>query len=176
MLKKLALFFFITLVFCINLGFAQNILSEIDLVKIGKIAPKGRVQDKNYNQLSIIDKLIGNGKDSIPFLIENLDNETKFEEPILDYWKEVKIGDVALVILTNFFTDKAWKNTTIPDVSWDIFLKRGKNKSFTGEQVLRNYIKKYGRKNIKQRWQKIFEQNKNNIFWDETENCFNLKK
>lgn len=45
-----------------------------------------------------------------------------------------------------------------------------------GEEILRRYIKKHGRKNIQKRWQKMWDENKENVFWDETERCFKLKK
>jgi hypothetical protein len=151
-------------------------LSQIDLSKLERIAPKGRVQDKEYNQLPIIDDLIANGKDSIPFLIGKLDDETKINRHVLDYWYEVSIGDLALAILTDFFTDASWKNTTISGLGWDKFLERGDDKDSTGEAILRKYIKKHGRKKIKERWQKIWEQNKENIYWDESDRCFNVKQ
>ena len=40
-------------------------LSQIDLSKMGHMAHKGRVQDKDYNDLEVVDQLIANGKDSI---------------------------------------------------------------------------------------------------------------
>lgn len=151
-------------------------LSQIDLSELERIAPKGRVQDKEYNQLPIIDDLIANEKDQIPYLIGKLDNETKIKHHVLDYWYEVSVGDVALVVLGDFFTDASWQNTTISDVGWDDFLERGEDKDSTGEAILRKYIKKHGRKKIKERWQKMWEQNKEYIYWDETDKCFRIKK
>ena len=60
-------------------------LSKIDLSKIGHIAPKGRVQDKDYNQLKVVDDLIDNGKNSIPFLINKTDDKTKIDDHVMDY-------------------------------------------------------------------------------------------
>jgi len=156
--------------------FPKKPLNQIDLSKLERIAPKGRVQDKEYNQLPIIDDLIANGKDSIPFLIGKLNDETKINHHVFDYWYEVSVGDVSLVILGDFFTDASWQNTTISDVGWNDFLERGEDKDSTGEAILRKYIKKYGRKKIKERWQKMWEQNKENIYWDETDRCFKIKK
>ena len=74
-----------------------------------------------YNNLPIVSTLIAHGKESIPYLISKLDDDTKIEGHVIDYWSEVRVGDVALVILTDFFTDGSWQHTTIPGVSWDEF-------------------------------------------------------
>ena len=147
-------------------------LTEINLATVGAIAPKGRVQDTEYNQLPIVEQLIAHGKESIPYLISKLDDETKIEGHVLDYWYEVRVADVALIILTDFFIDHTWQKTTIPGVDWDQFLERGANSSIAAEQVLQNYISKHGRSKIKERWQQIWEKYRDKIEWDETERCF----
>jgi hypothetical protein len=60
-------------------------LSEIDLTKIGHVAPKGRVQDKEYNQLEVIEQLLAHGKESIPFLITRLDDQRVINGPVFDF-------------------------------------------------------------------------------------------
>jgi hypothetical protein len=147
-------------------------LTEIDLATIGAIAPKGRVQDREYNQLPVVERLIAHGRESIPYLISKLDDATKIDGHVLDYWYDVRVGDVALIILTDFFIDHTWQNTTIPGIGWDKFLEPGGNTDLTGEQVLRNYIAKHGRRKIKQRWQKIWEEYRDKVEWDEKERCF----
>jgi hypothetical protein len=156
----------------ILLAIARSPLTEIDLATVGAIAPKGRVQDAEYNHLPLVDQLIAHGRESIPYLISKLDDETKIEGYVVDFWNEVRVADVALIILTDFFTDHTWQNTTVPGVGWDQFLKRGANSSITAEQVLRNYISKHGRSKIKERWQQIWEKYRHQIGWDETERCF----
>src|SRR5687768_2781540 len=78
-------------------------LTEIDLTTIEHIAPKGRAQDdilqnKEFNKLSIGDDLIAHGKDSIPFLISKLEDETELNRQVINYWYEVYVGDIALII------------------------------------------------------------------------------
>ncbi len=156
-------------------------LSKIDLTQIKYINPQGRAQDgglkdKEFNQLSIADDLIANGKDSIPYLIGKLDNETELDRSVINFWYKVYVGDVALIILNDLFTKDDGKTSTIKGFSWDDFLERGNDKDSMSEAILRNYIKKHGRKNIKARWQKVWDDNKENIFWDETERCFKVGK
>jgi hypothetical protein len=74
------------------------------------------------------------------------------------------------------FTKSDGINSTIPGFSWDEFLERGNDKDSTGEQILRIYIEKHGRKSIKKQWQKLWDKNKENIVWDENERCFKFLK
>ena len=151
-------------------------LAEINLADIGTIGPKGRVQDTEYKQLHVVERLIAYGKESVPYLISKLDDETKIAGHVVDYWHDVRVGDVALIILTDFFTDSTWQRTTISGVGWDKFLERGDDTSLTGEQLLRNYISKHGRTKIKARWQQIWQKYRNEIEWDEKERCFKVTK
>lgn len=156
-------------------------LNKIDFTTIKHTVPQGRVQDggfedENFNKLSITDDLLAHGKDSIPFLIEKLTDETKMERRAMDYWYDVYVGDMALVTLNSFFTESDGLTSTIPGFGWDEFLERGKDKHLMGEQILRRYIKKHGRKNIQERWQKMWDENKDKIYWNEAENCFDLQQ
>jgi len=149
-------------------------LTEINLAEIGALGPKGRVQDAEYTRSPVVKELLAHGKSSIPYLISKLDDETKIDSHVMDYWHEVRVGDVALIVLSDFFTDRSWQHTTLPAVSWDEFLERGHDRHLTSEQVLRSYIAKHGRLNIKTRWQQIWETHQKEIFWDEAERCFNV--
>ena len=53
-------------------------LSQIDLTKIGAVATKGRVQDREYNQLPVVENLIAHGTEAVPLLIGRLDDVTHF--------------------------------------------------------------------------------------------------
>ena len=156
-------------------------LSEINLTTIKHISPKGRAQDgsledDNFAELSIADELLSHGKDCIPFLISKLDDETELKRGTVDFWYEVYVGDIALIILTDLFTKPDAKTSTILFFSWDDFLERGNDKASMGEEILRRYIKKNGRKKIKERWQKMWDAQKENIFWNEKERCFDVKR
>jgi hypothetical protein len=149
-------------------------LSQIDLSKIGAVTTKGRVQDTDYNNLPVVEDLIAHGREAVPFLIGKLDNETEIKSHVFDYWSDVRVGDVAFAILTDFFTDPTWQKTTIPGVGYDTFLGRKANSDVTGEKLLRNYIAKHGRHNITTRWRAIWAQYKDRVYWDENDRCFKL--
>jgi hypothetical protein len=150
-------------------------LADINLAAIERIAPKGRVQDREYNQSQVVEQLLAHGKESVPYLISRLEDETKLKKHVLDYRTDARVGDVALIILTDFFTDASWKGTTIPGVGWNEFLGGGDDMSLTGEQRLRNYIALRGRKSIKERWLQVWEKHREHIIWDDEERCFIAK-
>ena len=150
----------------------EDVLKKIRLEQIPWIAPKGRVQDPHYNRIKQVEYLLSVGKPSIPFLIEKLDDETKIDHQVLNYWYNVYVGDMALVILTNFFKDRSFRYT-VKSLGWDTFLER-KNRDQMSEEVLRDYIDKHGRMKIKERWLEFWKQNKDRIELDRECNCFRL--
>ena len=152
-------------------------LDKIDLSQIGSLGGKGRAQDPSYHRdLLIVNQLLSHGKEAIPFLISKLDDETKIDSPVVDYWYESYVGDVALILLTDFFANTDEKTSTIQGMDWDTFLGRGTNKEIMAEELLRRYIKKNGRKKIKLRWQEAWEHNKDRIYWNEKDMNFSLKE
>jgi len=134
----------------------------IDLAEIGHIASKGRVQDQEYNRLEVVERLIAGGKQSIPFLIGQLESERIVKERVLDYWNKITVGDLAFIILMDFFLDSAWHKSTIAGLAWNEFLEVEKDSHLPAEEQLRAYITKHGRRQIKVKWQN----------WDEKDRCF----
>ena len=150
-------------------------LELIDISKVPHLDSKGRFQDgqtADGETNQVAKDLVANGKDAIPFLIDKLDDETEMDHTIVNFWYQLSVGDMAHIILTDFFTDRSEVNSTIPGFAWDDFLERGNDKGLMGEEVLRRYIQKHGRKNIKSRWQELWDKNKDKIFWDEPCYCF----
>ncbi|HEY2974051.1 MAG TPA: hypothetical protein VGJ48_16165 [Pyrinomonadaceae bacterium] len=138
------------------------------------MAPKGRVQDKEYNELEVVDQLIANGKDSIPYLISKLDDETVIHQPIADFWPELTIGDVALFILTDLSLDSTWEKETIPGTSWQELFGTKKNPEQPAWEYYYDQMEKHERYWIKAKWQKIWTTYKDRIVWDEQERCFKV--
>lgn len=155
-------------------------LELIDISKVPKLSPKGRFQEGQSATVfgepnQVADDLIANGKDAIPFLISKLEDETEMDHQIINYWYKLYVGDMAHIILTDFFNDQTELKSTVPGFFWDDFLERGSNKEITGEEVLRRYIQKHGRKAIRQKWQRMWDENKDKIYWDERCYCFKLR-
>lgn len=153
-------------------------LELIDISTVPPLASKGRFQDGETargetNQIA--KNLLANGKDSIPFLIGKLEDETEMDHRIINFWYRLYVGDMAHIILTDFFTDESGARTTIPGFARDDFLERGGDKALMGEEVLRRYIRKHGRRDIKRRWQEMWAKNKEKIYFDEECVCFKLR-
>jgi hypothetical protein len=144
----------------------------IDLAEIGHIASKGRVQDQEYNRLEVVERLIAGGKQSIPFLIGQLESERIVKARVLDYWNKVTVGDLAFIILMDFFLDSTRHKSTIAGLTWNEFLEVEKDSHPAAEEQLRAYITKHGRRQIKVKWQRIWEQNQKRLHWDEKDRCF----
>ena len=152
----------------------KKTLSTIDISKIGHIAPKGRVQDKDYNELEVVDDLIANGKNSIPFLISKLDDGTVIRDHVMDFWPEVTVGDVALLILSDFSRDSTWTKETIPGANWEGLLEARQNPDIPFWEYYDTQVRKHGRNWVKAKWEKIWTTYKDRIVWDDHERCFKL--
>jgi len=153
---------------------AQKPLAEIDISKIGRIAPKGRVQDKDYNKrLDVIDDLIANGKESIPYLISKIDDKTLIDHHVMDFWPQITVGDVALLILSSFTSDESWSKHTIPGASWEELFEVKKDADDSFLEYYRTGLNDCpGR--LKAKWEKIWATYKDRIVWDARERCFKL--
>jgi hypothetical protein len=151
-------------------------LDQIDISKIGHIASKGRVQDLDYNKLEVVADLIANGKDCIPYLISKLDDKTKLDVHVMDYWNDVTVGDITLVILSDFSIDSTWRKETIPGMSWTALAHGICSDKMASIQCLSSMLEKYGRKGIKAKWQAVWEKHKSEIYWDDKERAFAVKQ
>lgn len=150
-------------------------VSDIDLSKIGHTAPSGRVQDLDNDPSDVVQQLVAKEKESIPFLISKLDDNTRVNDRIFDYWYNTFVGDIALSVLGDLFTLPDGVTSTIPGMGWDELLERGDDRATMGEELLRRYIRKHGRKTILAKWQAVWKANESKIFWDSTDRCFKVK-
>lgn len=146
---------------------------KIDLISIRHISPKGRVQDKEYNQnIPVVDQLISKGTDAIPILINFLEDERQLEKGVVDFWPEVKVGDMAHIILFDFFTDESFVKSTIPEIKFllgeDFFPDKPSWEKWY------DLIKEHGRISVKKYWQKIWENYREFIQWDVKKRCFTI--
>ena len=147
--------------------------ARVDLAKIEHIAPKGRVQDTDYNNLEVVDQLIAKGTNSIPYLISKLDDKTIIHKPLEDFWPELTVGDVAFLILCDFSLDSTWTKETIPGASFDDFFGT-KNREQAASEYYYGQLKKHGRTWVKAKWRKIWMTYRDRIVWDEKERCFRV--
>lgn len=149
----------------------QRPLPTIDLSKIGHIAPKARVQDKEYNRrLDLIDQLISQRVEAIPFLISKLEDETPINPPVLDFWYSTTVGDVALVILTNFMTSPDGKTNT--GFSWEELFGVKKDPRIGAEEFLRHQLESHDRRWLRDQWEAKWTAAQAQVTWDEKDLYF----
>jgi hypothetical protein len=152
----------------------KTTLAEIDLAKIGHIQAKGRVQDKDYQSLKVIDELLANGKDSIPYLISKLDDETVIHNQVMDFWPKITVGDLAFIILSDFSLDSTWTKKTIPGTSFDELFETKADPDVPFWEQLDSQFHKHSRLWIKAKWETIWTTYRERIIWDEQERCFKV--
>jgi hypothetical protein len=147
--------------------------APIDLLKIRDIAPKGRIQDSEYNShLQVeINALVAQGPTAIDFLIAQLTDQRVINHHVLDYWPIVRVGDVALIVLADLFTDATWTQSTIPGASLDEILEQ-RNRSVATQKAHADFVRRHGRKAIQRKWQTLWRRYRTQVSWDEKNRCF----
>ncbi|MCD4654289.1 hypothetical protein K8T06_10190, partial [bacterium] len=144
-------------------------LSKVDLSKIGHITPKGRVQDKTYNpDLNMIDALIVSGPIAIPYLCQKLLDDTRIDGQIVDYWPDLRVGDLALMILCDLFLMKDWQTSSVTGMKWDDILER-KDKNTPASTLLKTFIKTHGRAELRNRIERLLHPHQLCFEWDKEE-------
>jgi hypothetical protein len=108
---------------------------------------KGRLQDKDYCESKLMDKIVASGKAAIPILITQLTETRATKTPIYDYWSETTSGDVAYFILNDLFTDSDWKTFNMPGLKG---LKDNCNDA--AETCWRRFLRKHSRKFVQEQW------------------------
>lgn len=147
-------------------------MDAADLLKIEKIAPKGRIQDKEYNpNLKIVESIVHDWQNEIPILIQQITDTTRFQESPVDYWQDCRVGDVALLVILDLVTDDVWSKSSIAPLSWDSLLINFKD---DGKGLFSRYqklLKKEGRIVLQRRIKAIWDKHKNEVYWDSKSNC-----
>ena len=149
--------------------------AHLDLAEIGHVSPKGRVQDRDYNNLPVVDGLLAMGPSAIPFLVSKLDDEGRVEGKVFDFWNDVRVGDVALTILCDFFLAADWRTPTVPGLEWDKLLDR-RSPDTPSSALLATFVAKHGRAEIRRRVETLLHAHPGGFNWDGEDRCFRPKK
>jgi hypothetical protein len=130
---------------------------------------KGRFQDREYCASKVIDQIVADGKAAIPILISQITDNHLIKEQVINYWPQLRAGELALFILENLFLDDTWKHETMPDLFNDRKCDEG------GYVCWEQFRKRYSLADIQKRWTVFWTANQDNIFWDDKSRCFRLK-
>jgi len=132
----------------------------------------GRLQDWPSK---VMDQIISAGPKSVPILIGMLADErvAKTEEPIICFWGQMTIGDLAFCVLSDLFTNRRGK-TTLQGASWDEIL--GPPGDLPAWEQLHRFARMHGRKGLQAKWQTLWDKYGGQLVWDPNEKCFKVMK
>jgi hypothetical protein len=137
----------------------------------GGIPEKGRLQDVGDN--AVISQILAAGKSSIPVLISQLTESARTKEPIEPFWSYTASGDIAFMFLTDLFTDKDLRSSTMPEApNWEKIMA-GCNEN--AEACWRKYVQRRGIRSVQHSWRTAWENNQDRIVWDNDSRCFRLR-
>jgi hypothetical protein len=155
---------------------SRDLQPKFDLLKMERsCGTKGRLQDRVYCHSKIVRQVLSSGKNSIPVLIDLLSDERKTPEPVMDFWPETSVGDIAFIFLTDFFEDSKWQKNFAPGLGWDEVDKECDPKVNPGYVCWFEFIHNHGRGYMQGKWKEFWNKNKTKIYWNDKERCFMVK-
>jgi hypothetical protein len=152
---------------------------HFDLTKIGSVFDGRQICEDKYRlqdyPSKVMDQIIAAGPKSVPVLIGMLTDErmARTEEPIICFWGQMAIGDIAFCALEDLFLKGNSNKTTIPGASWNEML--GPSGDLLPFEQLHRFIAKEGRNALQAKWQGLWNRYGSQMFWDSKERCFRLK-
>jgi hypothetical protein len=137
-----------------------------DLLRIGHMPPKYRVQDFRN---PVVDELLRAPEQALPFLVSRLTDRRRAPRGTIDFWPGgPTVSVIALSILSDFFTRPDLATSTIPEMGWDSVLER-RNSGAPASEVYDAFIRKHGEKGLQAKVRAILA--KHRLRWNPTERC-----
>lgn len=150
----------------------------VNLFKLasGPCMSKGRLQDSEFDKskerLEEMHSIMRHGTDSVLALADSLTNSHPVA-PMICGWKGMALGDVALLTLLDLFREPDGRST-VPELNWDTFLDRSSPR-LSPEQVLRDFVRKHGRRGLREKWDTFWSEHKDEVIWDERDRCYRVR-
>jgi hypothetical protein len=132
---------------------------------------KGRVQDCSG---AVMQQILADGKNAIPILISQLTETAKTKKQVADYWSDTRSGDVAFVVLNDLFTESDLRTFEMPGVPDWSTVQKGCNGA--SKACWNAYLHKQGRVSIMRAWQRAWDLQKDQVYWDAKARCFRVSK
>ncbi len=121
-----------------------------------------------------VSAILAMGKEAIPVLIEALESDKPYERPPFDFWPRMTEGDMALVVLSDFFLDPTLRKSTIPELCWDNILERD-SAGISASDLLDRFVKAHGRAELARRWRQAWMQYGSESRWDSAGRFFRVE-
>jgi hypothetical protein len=150
---------------------------RLDMSKLNGMQPycldKGRFQDPEYNRSAEVDKIMAHPREAVPILIALLtDTRPVRPDPVVCYWYDTRVGDVAFMMLSDLFLDASWQHCTVPGGCWEILGPDETNLGSAAE--FHRYVKRHGRAALQKYYRKLWDEYKDKVTWDSSQRCFRL--
>jgi hypothetical protein len=153
-----------------GLGVPQYTLAGID-----RLPPKGRVQDTDS---VVIERLIDAAQEGLEFLAGKTASDRLYSEDpyhrVVDYWPELREGDLALMIITSLFIGPDG-DTTLPELCWDRFLEREPGEEMAAWDLVERFVDLHGRDLMRDRLREVLAENSGNLVWDEMQRFYRVE-
>lgn len=130
---------------------------------IRRLPPKGRAQDAGSE---VVDRLLSSWTDAIPLLIDKLLSERPYEPPILDFWPAMTESDVALILLTDFFSGPGGESS-FPELCWNRLVGRSDEPPVPAWILLEVRLRESGRAELRKTFLDVWHRHHQEIFLDE---------
>ena len=150
---------------------------RLDMSKINGMGSicldKGRFQDVEYNRSDEVEKIMARPKEAVPILISLLTESRRVHpDPVVCYWYDTRVGDVAFMMLADLFTDASWQHCAVPGACWDA-LGAG-DPGVPASTAWHNYIQQHGRAALQNHYRRLWRRYKDKVVWDPAQRCFRL--
>ena len=150
---------------------AQASPDLVDLKRVGHLFSKGRVQDQ---PVPVVEALIKAGPAAVPFLVSKLADRTRLPgPPVLDFWPQIEVRHVALVVLCDLLTRADGRTPTVPDSGWDQILDR-QDRDTASWELYDRFVAKHGDDAVRQKVERLLAPYKGKLIWDAAERCFRV--
>lgn len=147
-----------------------------DLMDLTMCASKGRFQDLRYNpHPELAARLLAMGREAVPFLISRLESERLYQTSPICFWSDVREGDMALLILTDLFTDGSWVLASHPRVCMAASLGPDFDPGKPLSQELPRLVAAHGRSSIVANWIAFWAEHGDDVVWDEAGRFFRVE-
>lgn len=163
-----------------GVSFAQTAAKQLsfDLSKIGFVLngeqiceDKGRLQDYPSK---VMDEIIAAGPKAVPVLIAMITDAkpVKTNEPVIYYWYGMTVGDLALCLLSDLFSDPS-DQRTVPGTYWASMMDAADKNRQAADQ-LHLFVKRHGRSILQAKWERVWARYQGQVHWDTKDRCFKL--
>lgn len=146
-------------------------ISREMLLSLPRLEPMRRVQDQNLFDASLASM---SARTCVRDLVGLLDDPSPARAGVIDFWTETTVGDLAFIVLVDLFTLPDGESSTLSDASWESMLAPI-DTTLSAEEQLRAFDARFGRAELRRRWQAILDARIDRLVWDSSAKVIRTK-